>query len=252
MNARNQHLQLTVECRQVKDATLCIFHTLLLHRTVGKFSYTSDVNYTLGSIGIEEVDCEQIDLTYVRVNSPELVADVDEKVRNFSDAVQTVVNAGFYLSGSQQSPQSSPGRDGKLYGIDRWENLMRAQVRLEFYQRRKRQWPMPEDHIPWEVWNLQLDVVRTEKLDDFCRMREYTGEKLADELLSLCQLMNRPQYLPKMPTRSELPLIFEDRFSDSQPYLFRIESDYGKSMDASARGSSFVRKLFKDTLTFSN
>lgn len=59
-------------------------------------------------------------------------------------------------------------------------------------------------------------------------MREYTGEKLADELLSLCQLMNRPQYLPKMPTRSELPLIFEDRFSDSQPYLFRIESDYGK------------------------
>lgn len=59
-------------------------------------------------------------------------------------------------------------------------------------------------------------------------MREYAGEKLADELLSLCQLINRPQYLPKMPTRSELPSIFEDRFSDSQPYLFRIESDYGK------------------------
>lgn len=48
---------------------------------------------------------------------------------------------------------------------------MRAQVRLEFYQRRKRQWPMPEDHIPWEVWNLQLDVVRTEKLGKFyCRL----------------------------------------------------------------------------------
>lgn len=48
--------------------------------------------------------------------------------------------------------------------LERWENMMRAQVRLEFYQRRKRQWPMPEDHIPWEVWNLQLDVVRTDKL----------------------------------------------------------------------------------------
>ncbi|KAI1728015.1 hypothetical protein DdX_00165 [Ditylenchus destructor] len=249
MNARNQQLQLTVECRQIRDVTLCAFHTILLHRSVGKFKYSSDVNYTLGSIGIEEIDCDQIDLTYVRVNSPELVADLDSKVRDFADAIHTVISDGYFLSGS--SPHSVD-KEGRLHGIERWENLFPAQIKLEFYQRRKRQWPIPEDHVPWEVWELHLDVVRTLNNEDFYRMREFVGEKLSDTILSVCEIVNKPQYLPKMPTRMELPYVYDDRFLDCHPYLYRVESDYGGRLSENASKSSFMKKLFRDTLTFSS
>uniref|UniRef100_A0A915EBR8 Autophagy-related protein 101 n=1 Tax=Ditylenchus dipsaci TaxID=166011 RepID=A0A915EBR8_9BILA len=233
MNARNQQLQLTVECRQIRDVTLCAFHTILLHRSVGKFKYTSDVNYTLGSIGVEEIDCDEIDLTYVRVNSPELVSDVDIKVRDFADAIQAAITDGYFLSGS--SPHSSPGQEGRLHGIDRWENLFGAQIRLEFYQRRKRKWP------------IQKTIN-----EDFYRMREFVGEKLSESVLSVCETVNKPQYLPKMPTRSELPDVYDDRFSDCHPYLYRVESDYGSKLHENASKASFMKKLFLDTLTFTS
>lgn len=60
----DHHLQ-TVESRQVYDAASCLFHTLLLHRTTGKFRYSTELNYKIGSIGLQEVQCEEIDLTYV-------------------------------------------------------------------------------------------------------------------------------------------------------------------------------------------
>jgi len=249
MNARNQQLQLTVECRQIRDVTLCAFHTILLHRSVGKFKYTSDVNYTLGSVGLEEIDCDQIDLTYVRVNSPELHTDLDIKVGDFAGAIQGVVNDGYFLSGS--SPQCSPGREERLYGIERWESLFPAIIKLEFYQRRKRQWPIPEDHVPWEIWELQLDIVRTLNNEDFYRMREFVGGKLSEMVLGVCELINKPQYLPKMPTRAELPYVFDDQFPGCNPYLYRVESDYGAKLADPASKSSFVRKLFRDTLAFS-
>uniref|UniRef100_A0A914DYM5 Autophagy-related protein 101 n=1 Tax=Acrobeloides nanus TaxID=290746 RepID=A0A914DYM5_9BILA len=247
MNARNQQLQLTVEYRQVKDAILCLFHNSLLHRTVGKSKYSAESSYTLGSIGIEEVDCSNIDLTYVRVNSPELVIDIDDKTRSFVDAIQTIAN---YKSGSfsGSSSPSSPGRNMRFYGIDQWEPITTAQIKLEFYQKRKRQWPMPEDQVPWEIWELNLEIVRTLRGEDFQRMREFVGEKLADKVLYMCSIINKPQYLPKMPTRTELPYVFEDKFSDCQPYLYRISSDCGQRQ--SDINSSFMKKFFKDTLSF--
>lgn len=68
MNARTRQLQLTVESRQISDTAKCFFHTLLLHRTIGKFNYSTDTSYTVGSLGLEEVICEEVDLAYVRVS----------------------------------------------------------------------------------------------------------------------------------------------------------------------------------------
>ncbi|KAK6039487.1 hypothetical protein COOONC_23008 [Cooperia oncophora] len=55
----------SLEIRQVNDAVSCIFHSLLAHRSVAKFQYKGDSNYSLGSLGVKEVECENIDLTYV-------------------------------------------------------------------------------------------------------------------------------------------------------------------------------------------
>jgi autophagy-related protein 101 len=161
MNARTRQLQLTVESRQVRDAAQCFFHTLLLHRTIGKFKYSTETNYSVGSLGLQEVICEEIDLAYVRVNSPELCLDVDREVTCISDAVNTAIQAGgFFVGSSPQSTASLPSPSVRLYGIDKWENLLTTQMKLEFYQKRRRQWPMPTETVPWEVWDLNLEVVR--------------------------------------------------------------------------------------------
>jgi len=122
MNARTNSLHLTVECRQVRDAVCGAFHTILLHRSFGKFNYTSDSNYNLGSIGVEEFDCEHIDLTYIRVNSPALISDVDTKVQEFSDTLQNILYDGLSPSGiSHQSSHQS------FEDKHRWESLLSAQ-----------------------------------------------------------------------------------------------------------------------------
>jgi autophagy-related protein 101 len=123
MNARTKQLQLTIESRQVKDTAQCFFHTLLLHRTIGKFKYCTDTNYTVGSLGLQEIICEEIDLAYVRVNSPELCMDVDKEVSCISDAVETATRAGGFIVGS--SPQSSASSPNvRLYGIGLYYDII--------------------------------------------------------------------------------------------------------------------------------
>lgn len=40
---------------------LCsIFHTVLFHRSYGKFTYHDDSSYIIGTIGYEDVDCDYI------------------------------------------------------------------------------------------------------------------------------------------------------------------------------------------------
>lgn len=37
-----------------------IFHTVLFHRSFGKFTYQDDSSYIIGTIGYEDVDCDYI------------------------------------------------------------------------------------------------------------------------------------------------------------------------------------------------
>lgn len=47
------------------EAVLSLFHTLLFHRSTGKFHYKNDNTYAVGTIGFQDVDCDFIDFTYV-------------------------------------------------------------------------------------------------------------------------------------------------------------------------------------------
>ncbi|KAI6239631.1 hypothetical protein M3Y99_00554200 [Aphelenchoides fujianensis] len=241
MNARSRQFQLTVDSRQVRDTALCFFHTLLLHRTTGKFQYSTDKNYQIGSIGLQEVDCEEIDLAYVRVNTPELCTDVDKEVSEISEAVQLSNQTRFHRR------ILTPLHFFLALAEQRWDNLLTTHMKLEFYQKRRRQWPLAEDSSPWEVWDLNLEVVRIESSDDFSRMREYVGEKLGDTVLSICQFVNRAQYTPVVPNRENLNDVYDDRFTDCEPYLFRIESNAVPKHAANSRSGYFFRDLNKMT-----
>ncbi|VDK48549.1 unnamed protein product [Anisakis simplex] len=249
MNARNQQFQLTVDLRQVRDAVSAVFHTLLLHRSIGKFQYKAESNYQLGSIGVEEVDCEFVDLTYVRVNSAKLISKIKDEVDAFCVDVSKAAGCGADMNTLQSKSPSH---------ITHGTPLLSARIALEFYQRRKRQWPLPEDQVPWEVWQLQLDIVDVRETEYFERMRENVAESLSELVISTCSAINRSQYLPKMPTKSELTNVFDDTFSDCQPYLFRIvrhplhtgDKRSETSTFLTSSGLSAVKKLLKDSLLF--
>jgi len=125
-------------------------------------------------------------------------------------------------------------------------------INLEFYQRKRRKWPLTECIIPWEVWELNLEIVKALHNEDFSQMRGVVGEKLGETVIKICELINKPQYLPKIPARSELSSIYDDRLSDCQPYLFRIEANHGKPEGENLSKGGFMRKLLKDTLTYTN
>lgn len=61
-----------MEGRQVEEAMLAVLHTVLLHRSTGKFHYKKEGTYSIGTVGVQDVDCDFIDFTYVRVSSEEL------------------------------------------------------------------------------------------------------------------------------------------------------------------------------------
>uniref|UniRef100_A0A8C2YFD2 Autophagy-related protein 101 n=1 Tax=Coturnix japonica TaxID=93934 RepID=A0A8C2YFD2_COTJA len=51
---------------------LAVLHTVLLHRSTGKFHYKKEGTYSIGTVGTQDVDCDFIDFAYVRVSSEEL------------------------------------------------------------------------------------------------------------------------------------------------------------------------------------
>ncbi|MFH4979322.1 hypothetical protein AB6A40_006031 [Gnathostoma spinigerum] len=254
MNARSQTFNLTVESRQLKDAVSCLFHTILLHRSVGKFQYSTEGNYKVGSIGIEEVNCEFIDLTYVRVNSPELKRAVQAEIDAFCNDAEERLRTAEKTDGcgTLRHAESSSSLPFLAFPLQ----VIEARITLEFYQKRKRQWFQPEEQLIWEIWQFNFEVVKLTDNDHFERMRETVADSLSNKVLTICCAINKPQYLPKMPVRTELPNIFDNSFSDCQPYLFRV-SGHSPAVGLKQSQSTAIlpslssaKELIKNTLFF--
>lgn len=92
MNCRSEILEVTVETRQVEEATLAVLHTILLHRSTGKFHYKKEGTYSIGTVGTLDIDCDFIDFTFVRVSSEELDRVLRKAVSEFK------VLAGFCVA----------------------------------------------------------------------------------------------------------------------------------------------------------
>lgn len=87
MNCRSEVLEVSVEGRQVEEAMLAVLHTVLLHRSTGKFHYKKEGTYSIGTVGTQDVDCDFIDFTYVRVSSEELDRALRKVVGEFKVGV---------------------------------------------------------------------------------------------------------------------------------------------------------------------
>lgn len=218
MNARSQIFELTMEGRQVDEAVASIFHTVLFHRSLGKFVYSGEGSYSVGTVGYTDVDCDFIDLTYVCCTSTRLDQTLRREISGFSELLR--------------------GNEGTGAG----------QISLEFFQRKKSRWLFQSECIPWEVWTIRLELIALDNEDQRQVCREKVGELLTDKILYVTEVMNRHEYLPKMPSQSELELIFDTTYQDVQPYLFKMHYSISGPSTGSSVGTT-MKKLIKETLS---
>ncbi|XP_019875925.1 autophagy-related protein 101 [Aethina tumida] len=218
MNARSQTFELSVEGRQADEVVTSLFHTILFHRSLGKFMYNGDESYSVGTVGYMDVDCDFIDLTYVCCSSERLDSNIKKEISGFSDQ----------LRGSDCSGM--------------------GQITLEFFQKKPRAWFTPEC-ISWEVWTVRLELISLNNEGERQLCREKVSELLGEKILYIAEVMNRHDYLPKMPNQTELDYIFDTSYDDVQPYLFKINYNLSGPSTSSSVGST-VKKLIRETLPF--
>ncbi|KAK5640690.1 hypothetical protein RI129_009237 [Pyrocoelia pectoralis] len=217
MNARSEVFELTMEGRQVDEAVASLFHTILFHRSVGKFVYHGS-SYSVGTIGYSDVDCDFIDLTYVCCTSSRLDNRLKKEISNFSELLR--------------------GNDGTGIG----------QISLEFFQKKPSRWMLPPECSPWEVWTIRLELISLTNEDERQVCREKVGEILTDKILYITEVMNREEYIPKVPDQADLNQIFDTSYDDIQPYLFKLRYSLSGPSSETSVGSA-MKKLIKESLS---
>ncbi|CAN0115156.1 autophagy-related protein 101 [Lampetra fluviatilis] len=242
MNCRSQEFELTLELRLVEEAALAILHTVLLHRTTGRFSYQREGTYSVGAIGCCDVDCERLGSTYVRVASASLDRSLRSAVTAFTDALracEATAGAGVGVCGT---------------------------LSLEFYQRKRSRWPFPDESAPWEVWTLRVNLVAPSSEHERLALCERAAEAVGERIVNVAAVMGRHEFTPKMPTQGELPRVFDTEHGEAQPYRHRLSLAVTTTSGGGGGGggnvgtgsvggpqlahcvSTTVRKLIKDTL----
>jgi len=222
MNARHNKFEFTLEGRQVQEAVTGLFHTLLFFRSTGKYHYNENgSSYGIGTIGFEDVTCDFVDFTYVRASSDELNRDITQDVALFSNALRSTEGTG---------------------------GVQEGQIQLEFYQKKKWRWPFTYENIPWEIWIMKVNIVNLPNESERQKHRCTAGEELAEAVCSVASAMNRNEFVPRARLREDLDLIFETKYSDIQPYLFKVA--YQTNLEPTSPSiPSAVRRIFRDAFT---
>ena len=192
MNARTEIIELAVEGRQIEEVVHSLFHTILLHRTTGKYIYNKEMNFTINHVKVKDVDCDFIDFSYVKLISPELDAIVRKEISQFKDTLR-----------------SSEGQHS-------------GQISMEFYRRHKARWLFQQDVSPWEVWTIKLDIVNLNNEHERQEFKSRLTEEMCEKVFSIVDIINRHEFIPKVPVREEEDTVFDTSFTDIQPYLFKV------------------------------
>ncbi|XP_075249761.1 autophagy-related protein 101-like [Convolutriloba macropyga] len=213
MNGRSHKFDLNVDESCCEELLSALLHTLFFHRSTGRFEYSGENNYSIGSVGFEDVDCQLLDLTYVRSNCSELHAKIQREIANFHQQLIKPIN-----------------RD---YG---------GQLHLEFYEKRRPRWPLRmEENIAWEIWTFQLNLVDVFDREKFFQQLSST---IIEKILLISEAITSTEYAPKIPVLSDLNLIFDTSFTNLQPYLHRIHSTFNN--DTSKPVRQVMSRMFSD------
>ncbi|XP_045498435.1 autophagy-related protein 101 [Colias croceus] len=221
MNARDFNFEIAMDGSQVDEVVASIFHTVLFHRSSGKFTYNNEESYSIRTVNYVDVDCDFIDFTYVCCASETLVRRIKREISIFSKLLRTL--------------------DGR-------PSPAKGEISLEFFQKHRTRWFLPTYvPVPWEIWRVSCELTESGNDQDMHSKHESVVEMLQDQIVFITEIINRHEYVPKMPNRSDADLIFDTSYPDIQPYLFAIK--YKLPETESNTVGNTVRKLIRDTLS---
>jgi len=104
---------------------------------------------------------------------------------------------------------------------------------------------LPAETVNWEVWHLRVAIVEPGTEHEWQEHQQKLADTLAEMVLYVSEVVNRPEYVPRNPTFDNLPNIFDVRFSSVQPYLHRVTYELGGEGVAGT-----VRKFIRDAFAY--
>jgi autophagy-related protein 101 len=218
MNARSQLFEFSCESRQVSEIVSTIFHTVLIHRTAGKHTPKADNPnaFTIGSVGFNDYDCDFLDYTYVQLNSTELSERINRDIDHFTEGLKSAEC---------------------------------NKISLEFFTKKKRNWPFQVENIPWEIWTIKIELMQLSNENERQVLREKLSDLLGEKCRQIIEIMDKPDYTPKLQNQNQIDTIYETEFKDIQPYLFKIDFQLDGTI-SQASVSTTMRRMIKDALSF--
>ncbi|KAF7490035.1 Autophagy-related protein [Sarcoptes scabiei] len=278
MNYRHNSFEFTCLEKKIAEIVSVIFHSVIFNRCVGKFNYRQDDSYSVGSLTFEEVICEFLDFTYVRVASYELTKLINQNIKMFADELRMFASDGprsiFANQAHRAQPSIQMNRKHSLNTVQQKPSIGQkfphsdliptslsdnatGSISLEFNLKNKNRRFTFSDALTWEVWTLKINC-----LNDYDKElllnKSSIEDQLFDKILSIVSIVNNSNaFLPSMPIQSELDNVFDTSYPDAQPYNFKISYKIGsdsngpRSSDHSSRGGFLgpgqekLKKLFE-------
>lgn len=232
MNFNDHSIEISCSQKNICDIANVLVQSIAFYRTYGKFTFNRESNYSIGSLGVERVECKQINFTYVRCSDECLANKIESRIQEFV---------------SKLSDQSTY-----------------ATLRLEFYTRIPNRWPFNETKVVWESWNLRFSLAQPSSGPSSPASASASSPSsklggtpngsparnsmndietvLANKLMDVMILVNQDRgVLPPMPSQSSLDTVFDTNLNDIQSYLFSISWRINDSVEK--QGTAIVDRF---------
>ncbi|KAM3181112.1 hypothetical protein ACTXT7_014998 [Hymenolepis weldensis] len=205
MCLRDYTINLVLRKRVVEETLQAFFHTVLLHRTFPTLSFKDGaVSYT-SYIGVEDVDCKNFDLTYVRVASEGLHERIAGHIAIFSKTLC-------------DESDNEPNKTAK------------GTIILAFVTNRKGSWVVGSEPTAWEGWIFNIEVNPSTSDDNY---RSKTASQVKGEILYILDCINTSEsFLPELgSSQSECDTVIDFSLPEVSPYRFNISYFLGPSQN---------------------
>lgn len=116
MNARSTAFEFTCLGKRINEIVSAIFHSVIFNRCFGKFQYKQQNSYSIGTLGFEEIICDFIDFTYIRVASVDLAKTVNNQIKIFVDELRALNNQ--YSNAANPTNQTGRRPASALFNLD--------------------------------------------------------------------------------------------------------------------------------------
>lgn len=204
--------------KEIEELVSAFFHTILFHRTLPALDFRDgSVSYN-SYLGTRDVDCEYLTLTYVCINSDQLISKISGPIQSFAEALLSDASSQRETTGS---------------------------ISLEFAVHRKGTWGLSSEPSVWERWIINLTLKPVE-VESSAKQREQLSVQVCHHLLSILEIINccPPSHMPSLgSSQPDTEHIIEFSIPNISPYRFNITYNTSSGQQRTSVGSAARRFL---------